>query len=566
MAECISLETNHKYEIGFGSISLPEDLLPDFWHDHGFGAPFEATIPIDASDPNSPVYCYRNTAEEGFGDPYTAIKGKKPPRINEGGLVEFSDNGGMLGIAFAEFNEAFTNALPNRPLGPFTAFIRHTITGEEHQLFSAIPGQGYALFTTNNQDKIYFALPFCAKGEYDFFLKWFDNNVLQTFTLAKAIKILHRQRNDKTMAIRANLPEFWAAGPRSDNYNSPDLYIKNETTNAVLTSMVGEVFNKLWFNDYTITKAIYTTDQTTLEVESTLGFPKKGTFIVDGLKVTYTDKTDTSFLGCSGIDKIIHPTSRVHFDHQEFSEIDNYWKILNNKLYKPAYVIDDESWLRAFNTIEFGEHVCWTVLFSYYRHLFNIITYTEDVLLTGSSTISPVVADPASSPMLQNAAFRNRLVEINGQIFKTLGYNGNRTGILLDRVGCTYWNGAFENGDLTKPVLDNDTIYSATFLPFIIKKDNNGEFIFDLEETSLPTVAGFIDHDFIDFNIYFGGSEVGPETDLNMNKLLAAGIKGFITRSLDPTLNSVWPVTFPGFPNPNQFVIQPDNVFDDQAP
>mgnify|MGYP003131618212 CR=1 FL=1 len=568
MTTCISREEQLQYELGFGSISLGKEFLPEFWHDHGFGAPYDVLVPADSTTPDV-GFCYRNLAEEGFGDPLSELEKKfeKPPRINEGTGVEFSDNGGMLGILFTDFKNAFPeDAFANgEPVGPFKFFIRHRDTGEEHQLFSAIPGQGFALFSTTNQDKIYFALPFCAKGLYDFTTQWEREGVLRTFTLAKAIKILHRQRNDKTMSIRANLPEFWNAGPRSDNYISPDLYIPNETTNAVLTSMVGEVFNKLWFNDYTITKSIYTTDQTVLNVESTLGFPAKGNFIVDGLKVSYTGKTDTSFTGISGIDKIIHPTTRVHFDHQEFSEIDNYWKILNNNLYKPAYVIDNDSWLRAFNAIEFGEHVCWTVLFDYYLHLFDVVTYTRNMLLTGSKILSPTF-QPADNDLLTNPTFLNRLVVIDGKVFKTLGLNGNGTGIRLDEMGCTYWNGAFIKGDFTKPVLTNDTNYDVKFLPFIIKQDHDGEFIFDLEESSLPSSAGFIDRDFIDFNIYFGGSEVGPETDLNLNKLLAAGIKGFLTRSLDTTTGSFWPTTFPSIPNPNQFYIEPDNVFDDQAP
>ena len=549
------------YEVGFGSPSLSNEFLPEILHDHGFGAPSSVSY-LDVDDVEQ---CFRNTGEEGFGDPFRTRGFKRPPRINKGTGVEFSDNGGQLGVVFADFEQAFsgTNFGVREPIGPFSIYIENETTGETGQCFSAIPGQGSSLFTTTNQDKLYFALPFTAKGSYKFLMQWNDDGVLKNFDITNAIKILHRQRNDKTMSVRANLPDFWNAGPRSDNYNSPDLYIPDESNCAVLTSMIGEVFNHLWFNDYTITTSQYTTDQTVLNVESTLGFPDVGFFIVDGLKVKYTGKTDTSFTGISGIDKIIHPTARVHFDHQEVSEIDNYWKIQNNQLYKPAYVIDDVSWLKAFNAIEFGEHVCWTVLFDYYKHLFNVVSKKFQVLVTAGGLITPINSN-VDNTLITNPVFLNRLIEIDNKVFYTRTLSGSGQNIVLDRPGCTYWNGYYENADLNKPRLVENQVYEATIYPWQIKKDQDGEFIFDLEESSLPSATGFIDHDFIDFNIYFGGSEIGPETDLNLNKLLAAGIKGFVTRSLSG--NSAWPVTFPSFPNPTPVLIEPDNVFDDQAP
>jgi hypothetical protein len=81
----------------------------------------------------------------------------------------------------------------------------------------------------------------------------------------------------------------------------------------------GSVFGK--FSIHPSTKVITTTlsGSTTLDVDSTVGFPKNGTLIIDysdgtSLTITYESKTLNQFLGCSGITRTINSTQDVRYD------------------------------------------------------------------------------------------------------------------------------------------------------------------------------------------------------------------------------------------------------------
>jgi hypothetical protein len=66
-----------------------------------------------------------------------------------------------------------------------------------------------------------------------------------------------------------------------------------------------------------------------ITVDSTIGFPKSGSFKVGINTVTYTDKTITQFLGCSGITDVIDPRTEVLQDLQVYA-------FENNDLTKPV--------------------------------------------------------------------------------------------------------------------------------------------------------------------------------------------------------------------------------------
>ena len=71
------------------------------------------------------------------------------------------------------------------------------------------------------------------------------------------------------------------------------------------------------------------TTSTVITVDSTIGFPASGTFKVGMSTVTYTDKTVTQFLGCSGITSTIIPRSEIIQDLEVYA-------YENNDLTKPV--------------------------------------------------------------------------------------------------------------------------------------------------------------------------------------------------------------------------------------
>ena len=71
------------------------------------------------------------------------------------------------------------------------------------------------------------------------------------------------------------------------------------------------------------------TTDSVITVDSTIGFPQSGTFQVGMSTVTYTDKTVTQFLGCTGITSAINPRSEIIQDLQVYA-------YENNDLTKPV--------------------------------------------------------------------------------------------------------------------------------------------------------------------------------------------------------------------------------------
>jgi hypothetical protein len=78
------------------------------------------------------------------------------------------------------------------------------------------------------------------------------------------------------------------------------------------------------FGEFVETPKTYVTEEivensTTITVNSTIGFKQSGTIIVNGLEITYTDKTNDQFLNCSGVSTFISPKSEVFGDNFVYS-------------------------------------------------------------------------------------------------------------------------------------------------------------------------------------------------------------------------------------------------------
>lgn len=74
-------------------------------------------------------------------------------------------------------------------------------------------------------------------------------------------------------------------------------------------------------------------DSNYITVDSTVGFANSGKLEIDGLIISYTDKTNNQFLNCSGINTQINKKTKVFSDHFVYSFEENTSNLVKFKLY-----------------------------------------------------------------------------------------------------------------------------------------------------------------------------------------------------------------------------------------
>jgi hypothetical protein len=91
---------------------------------------------------------------------------------------------------------------------------------------------------------------------------------------------------------------------------------------------VGTVYGEFKIHPKTQVVSNASSGSTTLEVDSTVGFPSSGDLIVNfenetSIKIQYTSKTLNQFLGCSGVSQDISSSTEVKFDYLTYGNYDN---------------------------------------------------------------------------------------------------------------------------------------------------------------------------------------------------------------------------------------------------
>lgn len=528
--------TNRGLEIGFGSPTW-EDIADDvslgiYSTDMGFGAPQNIEYETIDGDTNT----YRHESEQGFGDPFEGLdliillQGEAKQELSEHG-GEVIEVRGNLRVLYEAFRIPLEDIEFN-PIGPFEIDFINTSTNTVYHAYSGIPGRGKRIYSTVNQDRIFFSTPPMPKGFYDLKIKY-GSNFLFNYYIEDAFRVIHRVRNEKVKNIRRSLPDFWDKGHYHDQYkHSIDYedYKVNESNFEILTNAFGSALNNLWTNDYTITTAVYELDDTYLEVESTLGLPASGKVIVGNQELEYTSKTPTR-LYISGSQYIIPEYTKVHLPHTKLSEIDNFYKKINTGLYKPQKSVRHNDWLTAFRYIEYAERPSLRVIFRYLREMFRSVDLICNVTISGQDVSEPEGEnDPIET---WNCQHYQRVCEIDGKWY-FIESDGSAGGLKLDPVGSTYWNAAdFEEGQ-----------YVIKVFPWWVKQDSKGKFELIIEKTVFAAIEGFIDKDFIDYNIWIGGQDISATSsnNLNLDLMVSSGVIDLINleQRCDPYFGTFW--------------------------
>jgi len=298
------------------------------------------------------------------------------------GQKDISDNGGDVVVINADFKRVFNQPNFQGPMGPFVVTLESETTGIRYPSFSGIPTQSLLLYTTINQDKLYFCTHPMPKGRYQVNVQFRNGNGFwDRIYLNNALLVVQRNRNDATMGVRAALPSFWNAGERSDNFTPPVPYVKgSESNNAILTSAIAETTNYMIDSDYTVTTTeLFPVDipnpgNYIIQVESTKGFPPFGQVNIGGDVYDFEVKTETALVlneyTTGQIKKRLPKGTKVNINHMEYSEIENIYKRQNFNIRKPGFEMTDTNWLAAFRRVYQGAFNTQATLFNYFFHLF----------------------------------------------------------------------------------------------------------------------------------------------------------------------------------------------------
>jgi hypothetical protein len=169
-------------------------------------------------------------------------------------------------------------------------------------LYSARPGRGSACRPVGN--RLSFTSPPCAPGDYDVVVTDLAGT---SYVTLDAFLVVYRGQCSEVNRLRRCFPSDWATGPAL-----PRLGIRIEAGNEAelraefplgglraLTLALGQEIQSINGRPETALRGSASELDSTLAVESTLGFPDEGAVFVEGRAWTYTSKTDTLFAGAA---------------------------------------------------------------------------------------------------------------------------------------------------------------------------------------------------------------------------------------------------------------------------
>jgi len=265
-------------ESGFGSTSY--NPLPEL-NDTGFGSPsdFSSTSLINEG---------RDT---GFGSPFDPAL---LPLAVVGDTYLIGDDGGVrIDISGQWF--AFSNIPAPGYADSFTVKFKNRVTNIFYNALSgytsADPINGQ-VFTNLRQTRIYAYVPPLPHGEYDVEV-YFDGN---TARITSAFEVTTRNRAAEAYNMRRHLPSYMKRGELSIETETLTTTPKYGVIEAFSRS-VGMILQRYTGRPITVSTQQYNDGDANLNVETTVGFEDAGHLLVDGVKLSYTSKTNTRFEG-----------------------------------------------------------------------------------------------------------------------------------------------------------------------------------------------------------------------------------------------------------------------------
>jgi hypothetical protein len=227
--------------------------------------------------------------DTGFGSPFdssatTVFIDASQQIIPDSGNISLR----LVSTAWA-VNSAFK---PPRRLGGFDVKFTGVETGDVYQGIGLIGKECYTDFT---QKVLTVRVPPLPIGTYSISVEWDEVNHVY---IDNAFRTIVDTRCESLYALRSYLPSWFAKGEVSFEQDEIGAWEKESNMSSLL-SVLGHLVQGFSGRPTTASTSNYEWGDTTLEVESTLGFPSSGSLFFDEHKFEYSGKTDTSFTGVS---------------------------------------------------------------------------------------------------------------------------------------------------------------------------------------------------------------------------------------------------------------------------
>lgn len=267
----------------------------------GFGTPSSFALPTAATDYGwgfgspTPGTWSGSPHDWAFGDPtplaVSVVVATSPDRL--------PDDGGELVKLFAAWKEQ----------GPWYVRVRPSGGSLSDYCHSAIPSKGVDCYTGKKADgspsnTLRFVLPAgLAVGTYDVVVETGPSiPVYAKAELSNAFEVVYRGRTPHTYRLRSRLSRQISADVRilsleelltaSDDFPHGGF--------QALTHAIGQEIQRQTHRPTTRLRQTYSQGDTTLHVETTLGFPTSGAVYVEGYWLTYSGRTGTTLTGVAG--------------------------------------------------------------------------------------------------------------------------------------------------------------------------------------------------------------------------------------------------------------------------
>lgn len=269
-------------ETGFGSLSFtPQPQYADW----GFGSP----TPLDL-DTGDEYVVGRDTA---FGSPYDAVASSV---FIAGEFELLPDDGGVMLEIQADWSSSgmYAGAKVNKVLFPFSVFFINSATGDE---YPAVGDSAERCETNYIQTKLFAGVPPLPHGTYDIRVEW--NGGTRQIYIDNAFVIDVAPRSRQAYGVRQHLPEWWNVGPTFAEVEQISTFDGYSSNLEMITKCIGDALQRLYGAPCTALTSDLAYEDSTVEVESTIGFPETGALSIGGIYFEYTGKTEHTFTGVS---------------------------------------------------------------------------------------------------------------------------------------------------------------------------------------------------------------------------------------------------------------------------
>lgn len=246
--------------------------------------------------------------DTGFGSPFVNATSNA---YLQGDNDVLPDSGNVTLRIYGEWSTFVEVKSPVRASG-FKVFFINSLSGNEYQGIGMVAD---SCMTTFDQNFLEVRVPPLPVGSYGIRIEC--PTTVDIINIDNAFRTVVSPRCESTYAIRSYMPVWLNKGAVDFGEEVISSYTPDSNLASII-SVVGEALQSLGGRSCTATTQKVKWGDSTINVESTLGFPASGSFFLSNSLVKYTAKTDNTFTGCTyGVyfDELLSKERVVHHVH-----------------------------------------------------------------------------------------------------------------------------------------------------------------------------------------------------------------------------------------------------------